>query len=351
MRLIPDPLVGRLRRMARDRLGPLARTGAVTDGALIGALRAMDAFSFEAPVEADGLDLGVTAGIVVGAELGRLALQDVYGPAALVGDVLRAEGRPAGAAGPFVLGGMDHAARAVRRHGAAWEMTGRVVLPRDGDESARCCLAADTGGGTSLVLLSPDAWRKRATPLPGGCQSLDLHGLVIGAEEVLGGLDDGVLARARVRQAAYLLGLAGGACEHAAAYARERRQFGRTLMEFQSIAFTLAQAEIALHAVRLSLDRAAWLADSGGAEGTAGEPATAAVGTLAQAAETALRVVRQAVQIHGARGMTREAPVHRFYELARTEATRFGSPSPLWREAGARRLRARPTTGPAALRG
>ncbi|GGW51009.1 acyl-CoA dehydrogenase family protein [Streptomyces caelestis] len=366
MRLTPDPLVERLGRTTRARLAAVGRTrgpGGNADSALYAAardgLRDMGAYTFEAPVTSGGLDLGLVAGSVIARELGRHALHEVYGGPALVTDVLRdqdaygdlAEALARGDV-PVALGGLDAlcgldgppagAPQATRRCTDAWELTGQITLGRMPDDAARCCVAVTTDAGVLLVLLGPDIWRKRcAAQSPGRPAVLGLDGLVVADGDVVGRLSgtalpgDDLLARARVRQAAHLLGLAQGACDLAAGHARSRQQFGRPLMEFQAVGFTLARGAVDLRAVRVAVERAAWLADTGGSGGAL---AQAAAEALAQAAETALRVIRDAMQIHGARGMTRAAAVHRYYELARLEVPRLGPAALLWREAGAHRL-------------
>jgi len=145
--------------------------------------------------------------------------------------------------------------------------------------------------------------------------------------------DEGGAERARwrdhTRQAAYLLGLAAGAHRLAVRRALTRRQFGQPLAEHQAIAFPLAAQLAHQEAVRLLVHRAAWLDEQG-------EPADrAALRALAYAAEQALETTAWAVHVHGAFGLTRYAPVSRYYTLAATEALRHGSPAALWKRAGA----------------
>jgi alkylation response protein AidB-like acyl-CoA dehydrogenase len=355
MDLNPDPLVDRLARTMRGRLAPHAPDDTADTGfdAAVDVLRDTGAFAFEAPVAAGGFDLGLTAGTVVATELGRCGLPDVYGGAALTGNAVaagadRLDLATSLASGdtPVALGGFAsapgsrHGVATAVRGGSGWELSGQVILDRARSDATACCAALAADDDVLLVLLAPDSWQKRAVEAPGGWLSLDLGGMVVADEEIVGRLgtgrppadDAGLLARARVRQAAYLYGLGQGAYEQAVAYARRRRQFGRPIMEYQAVGFTLARAAVALSAVRLSVARAAWLADTGG------DLALAAVSTLALAAETTLRVTRDALQVHGARGMSRDARVHLFYALVRSEAARFGAPSLLWQEAGARRL-------------
>jgi alkylation response protein AidB-like acyl-CoA dehydrogenase len=175
---------------------------------------------------------------------------------------------------------------------------------------------------------------------PGACRvRLDrarvgaLHRLAAGAAGHA--LFAAVLDRARLRQAAYLCGMALGALEEAVRHASTRRQFGRRLVELQAVQLGLAELVASLDAARLRVRHTAWALDSG-------VTATlAAVESLAMAAELALDATRAAVHVHGARGMAAEWPVHRYYRWAIVEANVLGSPRRLWEEAGRARLAGR----------
>jgi alkylation response protein AidB-like acyl-CoA dehydrogenase len=136
------------------------------------------------------------------------------------------------------------------------------------------------------------------------------------------------VARARIRHAAYLYGLARGALAAAAAHTGRRKQFDRALRDFQSIAFRLASAHVELEALRLTVARAVWLAD------TAQRHDTQAKAALALAAETAVATVGMVMQVCGVRAMTDELRVSRYHLRIRREATRLGRPRDLWREVG-----------------
>src|SRR6266481_3316640 len=99
--------------------------------------------------------------------------------------------------------------------------------------------------------------------------------------------------------------------EDSLAYARERRAFGRALAEFQAAQFRLADMATAVEAARLLTLHAASLKDSG-------LPYTkeAAMAKLF-AAETAMTLATQAVQMHGGYGYTREFAVERYFRDAK----------------------------------
>ena len=108
------------------------------------------------------------------------------------------------------------------------------------------------------------------------------------------------------------VGVGRAAYEYARDYARERVQFGRPIGQNQAIAFMLADMRAAVDAARLLVWRAAWMARQGlpmdGAEGS--------VSKLV-AAETAVRVTEQAIQVLGGNGYTRDYPVERWHRDAK----------------------------------
>jgi acyl-CoA dehydrogenase len=107
-------------------------------------------------------------------------------------------------------------------------------------------------------------------------------------------------------------GLATRAMEEALRWAQARRQFGRTLAEFQATQMALAEMYVEVEAARLLVRRAAWLKDRG-AERIAAEGAAAKL----FATEAAQRVVDRAVQIHGGQGVMRGTTVERLYREVR----------------------------------
>jgi len=110
------------------------------------------------------------------------------------------------------------------------------------------------------------------------------------------------LDHTRAHVAAGALGIARAAFEYARDYAGERRQFGRPIASFQSIAFMLADMATAIDAARLLAWRAAWRADNGLACTT--EMAMA----KAMAGDVAMRATTDAVQILGGYGYSRDFP-------------------------------------------
>jgi alkylation response protein AidB-like acyl-CoA dehydrogenase len=112
--------------------------------------------------------------------------------------------------------------------------------------------------------------------------------------------------------AAMAVGVGRAAVEYAAEYARTRVQFGRPIGQNQGVAFQLADMAAAVDAARLLTWRAAWMAR----KGVAFERAEGSMSKLF-AAETAVRVTEQAIQVLGGNGYTREYPVERWHRDAK----------------------------------
>lgn len=120
------------------------------------------------------------------------------------------------------------------------------------------------------------------------------------------------LDRLRPTVGAAACGMAARALDEALMHAVERRQFGKPLAEFQLIQGKLARMSTDLAAARLLVYRAAWLLD-----GSARQARVAAAMAKAFATEAAQRIVDDAVQILGGRGVLAEHPVDRLYRSVR----------------------------------
>jgi short-chain 2-methylacyl-CoA dehydrogenase len=116
-----------------------------------------------------------------------------------------------------------------------------------------------------------------------------------------------ILDGGRISVAAMGVGLAQGAYELAARYAREREQFGRRISEFQAIQFKLADMATEIEAGRQLVYKTAWLKDRD--RPFAKEAAMAKLYT----GELSNRVVNDALQIHGGYGYMDEYAISRFY--------------------------------------
>jgi acyl-CoA dehydrogenase len=107
---------------------------------------------------------------------------------------------------------------------------------------------------------------------------------------------------------AQALGIARAAYEYSLDYAKERKQFGRAIIENQGIAFKLANMKMSVDASRLLIWRAAWMAATH-------KPFTSGEGSMSKlfASETAVKVTEEAIQILGGYGYVREYPVERWH--------------------------------------
>jgi len=119
------------------------------------------------------------------------------------------------------------------------------------------------------------------------------------------------LNEGRIGIGAQALGIAEAALDHALRYAKERKQFGQAISEFQGLQFQLAQMAADVEAARLLVYNAARLKG-------AGKPflTEAAIAKLT-ASETAVRVTAKAVDVFGGVGFTKEYPVEKLYRDAK----------------------------------
>jgi alkylation response protein AidB-like acyl-CoA dehydrogenase len=146
---------------------------------------------------------------------------------------------------------------------------------------------------------------------------LVFEGCRIPAANLLGQQGDGfrmflkVLDGGRISIAAMALGIAQGAYEAAAAYSKERQQFGRPIGTFQGVAFMIADMATELEAARALVYRAAWLKDKGR------DYSIAAAQAKLHASEVSSRVTNAAIQVHGGYGYITEYKVERYLRDAK----------------------------------
>ncbi len=119
------------------------------------------------------------------------------------------------------------------------------------------------------------------------------------------------LNEGRIGIGAQMLGLAEGAWEHAARYAKERRQFGKPIAEFQAVQFTLAEMATEIEAAKLMVYNAARLKD-------AGQPyVREAAMTKYFTSQVAERVASQCVEVFGGNGFVHDYPAEKYYRDAK----------------------------------
>ena len=212
------------------------------------------------------------------------------------------------------------------KQGDRWILNGNKVFITNGTY-ADCALVLavtdkvkSTHGGISAFLI------EKGTPgfRPGkkenklGLRASDTSELIfedcaIPAENLVGleggGFKDAmrVLDGGRISIAALSLGIAQGALDAAVKYAVERRQFGKSISEFQAIQFKLATMATELDAAWLLTMRAATMKDAG--QSVTRESSMAKL----YASEVACRICDECVQIHGGYGFIKDYPAEKFY--------------------------------------
>jgi hypothetical protein len=143
--------------------------------------------------------------------------------------------------------------------------------------------------------------------------TLNFENVRVPGENLIGNVGEGfkqalaVLDGGRIGIAALSVGIAQGALDASVKYAKERKQFGRTLSEFQAIQWKLADMATEVTAARLLTQRAAWMK-------VMGRDINLAVAQAKYfASEAAVRATQEAVQIHGGYGFIKEFPVEKLY--------------------------------------
>jgi len=147
--------------------------------------------------------------------------------------------------------------------------------------------------------------------------TLQFDNAVIPVGQMLGEEGDGfhcfmkILDNGRISIGALAVGIAQGALDKAVCYARQRRQFGKAIAEFQAIQFMLADMATEIEAARLLVYHAARLK-------MAGQPFSkeASMAKL-YSSEVAMRATNKALQIHGGYGYTKDFPVERYLRDAK----------------------------------
>jgi alkylation response protein AidB-like acyl-CoA dehydrogenase len=222
--------------------------------------------------------------------------------------------------------GSDSAALSTtaRRDGDSWVLNGTKMFITQGTVGGFCIVLARTNADTTKQKGITAFVVEHGTPgfgtskhlLKLGCRSSDTAELTfenvrVADSQRVGEVDAGfidtmkILDRGRISIAAMALGLGFGALEMAVAYAKDRKQFGKPIADFQAIQWMLADSRTELDAAALLTYRAAWLADNG-------RPFSreASMAKLF-ASEAGTRVCNRALQIHGGYGYTREFAVER----------------------------------------
>jgi alkylation response protein AidB-like acyl-CoA dehydrogenase len=175
------------------------------------------------------------------------------------------------------------------------------------------CLLADAGTPGIVPQAAERTMALRASPVA----QIAFDGARIPADRLIGEEGAGfriamqALDTGRLGIAACAVGLAQAALDYAVAYAREREQFGQSIIDFQGVGFMLADMATAVSAARAQTLHAARLKD-------AGRPfSTEAAKAKLFATDMAMRVTTDAVQVLGGYGYVADHPVERYMREAK----------------------------------
>ena len=187
-----------------------------------------------------------------------------------------------------------------------------TITARTGeDEITNFIVPAETPGYSVGPAMRKIGWRASDT------RPLSFEDLRLTSDARLGPRGEGfhqflkVLDGGRISVGAMGLGLAQGAFEMALRHAKQRRQFGRSLVGFQAVQFQLAEMATEIASARSLLYLAARMKDSGDRFTKAAAMAKLVTGRLAQT------VAERALHLHGGYGWIEESPIARFYRDAK----------------------------------
>lgn len=219
------------------------------------------------------------------------------------------------------------------RDGDTYKLRGTKYYISGVDEADAILVVCRTGiddatgkGKLSLFIVDADAPGLERTLIPVEILApenqftLFFDDVEVPATRLLGTEGDGLrqvfqgLNPERILSAAFANGVARYALSKASAYARERRVWGVPIGMHQGISHPLAKLKVEAELARLMTQKAAWLYDTGGSPGEAGEAANMA---KYAAAEAALACLDQAIQTHGGNGMATEYGLLTYWGAAR----------------------------------
>jgi acyl-CoA dehydrogenase len=214
---------------------------------------------------------------------------------------------------------------AARPQGDGWIIDGRKWLITGAQGAALGILMAKTEHGATMFLIDmadPAVRIERVlhtldNSLPGGHAVIDIKGLRVGPDAVLGKSHEAFhyaqvrLAPARLTHCMRWWGAARRAHEQALHYAHTRKAFGKTLAEHEGVGFMLADNLVDLQQSLLLIDHTAWVLDEGHSASSESSMAKLAC------SEALSRVVDRAVQVLGGAGVTDDHPVAKIYREIR----------------------------------
>ena len=218
--------------------------------------------------------------------------------------------------------------------GDGFRLTGTRTQVPFGPVADAFLVPAETDSGTAVFLVPAGQVGVKVTALlttgQNSAGELDLQGVELGAEHLVGGSD--ALAWLSTHRAlglaAYQLGVLERALELTADYARTREQFGRPIGSFQAVGQRLADDYIEIKGLRLTCEQASWRLSED-------LPADIEVATAAfWAAEAGHRVAHTTVHVHGGVGIDMDHPVHRYFITAKQTEFAIGGATAALRAIG-----------------
>ena len=219
------------------------------------------------------------------------------------------------------------------RDGDAWVLTGEKWHVTSGDVADFFLVHTYVDGDpakATVFLVDKDAPGVRLVRTPKYMHTFVFEhpiyafdGVRVGDDRVLGQVGDGFeltkdwFVEERLMIGARTVGAATRALELSVAFAKDRRQFDRPILDFQAVEFMLADMAAEIMAAKSLLYGVCWQAGRGGVDRGTLHPMAAAVKLVCS--ETAGRVIDRALQVHGGRGYMRDEPVERLWRELRVD--------------------------------
>jgi alkylation response protein AidB-like acyl-CoA dehydrogenase len=209
------------------------------------------------------------------------------------------------------------------RNGNGWVLSGTKCFVPLGDRASHFLVVAAAGDALDAFIVPRDASGLAISDIEKNLglkalptATLELDGVHVPAADRLGeqaGCDvPRLLNQSRVAVAAILTGLARAVLDYCVPYAKERVAFGEAIARKQSIAFRLAEMQMEVESIRWMVWKAASQLE-GGVDAT-----RSAHQARTYAAEKAIWVADNGIQVLGGHGFIREHPVELWYRNART---------------------------------
>lgn len=297
-----------------------AARGKGIDRAMMTRAGELGLFLMRVPEEAGGLGLGMRETCELMRVLGGGLVPEPIGSTIMAGALLGEAFPEEAATGATVMvaAWQDEAASLGFAGGVAnGRLNGaKIAVPGDAD-----VFAVLTGAGVAIVARDAKGVTvSQAETLDGG-RIATLHLNNVAADLIPCPQAEAVVEDASLAHSAFLLGLSERAFAITLDYLKVREQFGRPIGSFQALQHRATEIKI-----RIELLRAAVMATAARFDTGAAGRARDADRCKLRAAETAMLVAREAVQMHGAMGITDEADIGLFVRRAMTDANLFGAP-------------------------